>query len=75
MKKLKNVNGTIQSAPLDNVYNFDGLNNGGGCLFLVQTLGAKRSTPDYKFSLIKTTNYKRDRVNRKKGFRLLVVWN
>jgi uncharacterized Rossmann fold enzyme len=38
--KLRNVIGTTQSAPLDNVYNFGGFTDGDRCVFLAQHLGA-----------------------------------
>ena len=44
VKKLKNVIGTTQSAPLHNVYNFGGISDGDRCVFLAHTFGAKSIT-------------------------------
>ena len=44
VKELKNVIGTTQSAPLDNVYNFGGISDGDRCVFLAHTFGAKSIT-------------------------------
>jgi uncharacterized Rossmann fold enzyme len=41
VKKLKNVMGTSQSAPLHNVYNFGGLSDGDRCVFLAHVFGAR----------------------------------
>ena len=38
---LKNILGTTQSTPLDNVYNFGGFTDGDRCLFLAVKLGAE----------------------------------
>lgn len=39
--RLKNILGTTQSVPLENVYNFGGFTDGDRCLFLAVELGAK----------------------------------
>ncbi len=44
VKELKNVIGTTQSVPLENVYNFGGLSDGDRCVFLAHTFGAKSIT-------------------------------
>lgn len=44
VKKLKNVIGTTQSAPLSNVYNFGGLSDGDRCVFLANEFGARSIT-------------------------------
>jgi uncharacterized Rossmann fold enzyme len=38
--RLRNVIGTTQSIPLDNVYNFGGFTDGDRCVFLARSLGA-----------------------------------
>ncbi len=44
VKKLKNVIGTTQSAPLADTYNFGGLSDGDRCVFLAYEFGAKSIT-------------------------------
>ena len=44
VKELKNVIGTTQSAPLENVYNFGGISDGDRCVFLAHTFEAKSIT-------------------------------
>ncbi len=61
--ELKNVIGTTQSAPLDNVYNFGGLSDGDRCVFLAHSFGARSITlAGFDFEDEKVTEIKKKKL-------------
>jgi uncharacterized Rossmann fold enzyme len=44
VNRFKNVTGTTQSEPFDDIYNFGGISDGDRCVFLAHSFGAKSIT-------------------------------
>ncbi len=61
--KFKNVIGTTQSAPLDNIYNFGGFSDGDRCVFLAHSFGARSITlAGFDFEDEKVTEIKKKKL-------------